>query len=273
MSDTETKRVDIFGLPLDVVDIPTVVDVCRDAWEKGKRIRIVTLNPIMIETARRDEEVARLIRDADLVVADGVGVVWAAKKLHGITVPHVPGIELAGTLLEDCAKVRRPVFLLGGEEGVASEAAEELAAGKTNLRIIGTHHGYFGTDEEERIIELVNSSGAHLVLCGMGFPMQDALLEKIIATGKPPPCYDGTLACKPDETDLGKDKPPIPPMVGIGVGGSLDVFAGRVRRPSGTWRKLRLEWLARIFSQPGSRLAGLSVLFRFWWRVQFGKKK
>jgi N-acetylglucosaminyldiphosphoundecaprenol N-acetyl-beta-D-mannosaminyltransferase len=226
----------------------------------------------MVEAALRDEKVGELLRNADLVVADGVGVVWAAKKLHGIKVPHIPGIELATALLDECGKVRRPVFLLGSEEGIAAEAAEELAADRANLRIIGTHHGYFGSEDEERVIELVNASGAHLVLCGMGFPKQEELLDKIIKAGKPPLCYDGTLACKPEESVAGKDEPPIPPMVGIGVGGSLDVYAGRVKRISGVWRKLRLEWLARILSQPGKRLAGLPVLFRFWWRVNFGRK-
>jgi N-acetylglucosaminyldiphosphoundecaprenol N-acetyl-beta-D-mannosaminyltransferase len=272
VSSEKTKRVDILGILLDVVDTQGVVDICMKAWEKKERIRIVTLNPIMVETAHKDDDIAKLISDADIVVADGVGIVWAARKLHRVTAPLVPGIELAMALIEECAKVRRPVFLIGGEEGVAVEAAEELASDRTNLRIIGTHHGYFEPEEDERVVELVNASGAHLVLCGMGFPRQDALIEKILKAGKPPLCFDGSLACEIPDTGAGLDEPPIPPMVGIGVGGSLDVFAGRVRRPAEVWRKLKLEWFARIFSQPGKRIGGLFVLLRFWWRVQFGRK-
>ena len=272
VSGEKTKRVDILGIPLDVIDLQEVVALCIAAWGNKERIRIITLNPIMVESALKDENIAKLISDADIVVADGVGIVWAARKLHRVNAPLVPGIELAMALIEECAKVRRPVFLIGGEEGVAVEAAEELAADRTNLRIIGTHHGYFEPKEDERIIELVNASGAHLVLCGMGFPRQDALIEKILEAGKPPLCFDGSLACETPDNGPGVDEPPIPPMVGIGVGGSLDVFARKVRRPSEIWRKLKLEWLVRIFSQPGKRIGGLFVLMRFWWRVQFGGK-
>jgi len=271
VSGNGIKRLDILGIPLDIINLQGAVDACVTAWNKSKRIRIITLNPVMVEAALKDNELARLIRDADVVVADGVGIVWAARKLHGVNAPLVPGIELALALIEECARVRRPVFLIGGEEGVAVEAAEELAADRTTLRIIGTHHGFFGDDEEERVIELVNASGAHLVLCGMGFPRQDALAEKILAGGKPPLCYKSTPASEPSDSGPLKDEPPIPPMVGVGVGGSLDVFAQRVRRPSEIWRKLKLEWLARIFSQPGKRIGGLFVLMRFWWRVQFGR--
>jgi len=279
--DTGQNRTDIFGLPLDVTNLAGAVDACRAAWRKPSRLRIITLNPLMVEAALKDENIAGLIRRADMVVADGVGIVWAARKLRGVDVPLIPGIELASALLDECAASRHPVFLLGGEKGVAAEAAENLAATKTNLRIVGTHHGYFPPEEDSRIVELVNASGAHLVLCGMGFPRQDEILEKIIAAGKPPPCYDPAsgIICEPSETgasvgarkgsDAGVtgDNSPIPPMICIGVGGSLDVFAGRIKRTSPIWRKLRLEWLVRILSQPRKRLKGLATLARFWWRV------
>ena len=112
MSGTGKKRVDISGIPLDIIDLQGAVDACMTAWEKGERIRIITLNPIMVEAALKDNEIARLIRDADMVVADGVGLVWAARRLHGVDVSLVPGIELTLALLEECAKVRRPVFLM-----------------------------------------------------------------------------------------------------------------------------------------------------------------
>ena len=222
--------------------------------------------------ASRDDELAGLIRRADLIVPDGVGIVWAARKLHRRDIEIVPGIELASALLDKCSRGHRPVFLLGGKEGVAAEAAEELAGSNADLRIIGTHHGYFEASEDERIIEMVNASGAHLVLCGMGLPRQDALIERIIRAGKPRPCYDGTVVCEPSETGTGTDVPPVPTMVGIGVGGSLDVFAGRVRRTPEAWRRMRVEWLGRMLSQPGKRLRHLPVLLRFWWRVQSGKR-
>ena len=273
MPDTAPNKVDILGLPLDITTLAGVVDACRAVWLKPGRMRIVTLNPIMVEAALNDESVAGLIRRADMVVADGVGIVWAARRLRGIDVPLIPGIDLASALLDECAASRRPVFLLGGEEGVAAEAAENLTATRTDLRIVGTHHGYFPPEEDSRIIELVNSSGAHLVLCGMGFPRQDEILEKIIAAGKPPPCYDPAsgMVCEASEAGTGMGpgvgEPPIPPMICVGVGGSLDIFAGRIKRTSPTWRKLRLEWLIRILSQPRKRLGGLATLAKFWWRV------
>ncbi len=266
------NRLDILGFPVDALSLDGAVSYCRSVWEAKRRARLLTLNPVMVEAALRDEMLAGLIRRADLVVADGVGIAWAAKKLHHREIEVVPGIELASALLDECSRRHHPVFLIGGEEGVAAEAAEELAGGNSDLRILGTHHGYFDAGEDERIIELVNASGAHLVLCGMGFPRQDAILEKIIGAGKPPPCYDGTVVCEPSETGTGTDIPPVPTMVGIGVGGSLDVFAGRVGRAPEAWRRMRVEWLGRMLSQPGKRLRHFPALLRFWWRVQSAKR-
>lgn len=206
---------------------------------------VATANPEAVLLAGGNPELARVLDAAALVVADGVGVVWASRRL-GVPLPErVPGIELAEGLLGLCAAEGLAVFLLGGRPGaggrpgVAEAAARALSQRWPGLRVAGTWHGYFGAGEEPAVLCAVAEAAPALLLCGMGCPRQELWLARHA---------DFLERCGV--------------RVGVGVGGALDVWSGRVRRAPASLRRLGLEWLWRLAQEPG-RLRRQVRLLRF----------
>lgn len=194
---------------------------------------VVTANPETVLRARSLPELALAISHAALVVADGVGVVWAARRLGTPLPGRVPGIELAEGLLEHCARQGWPVFLLGGRPArdgdppVAEKAARALQRRWAGLRVVGTWHGYFSRDEENAVLGAVAKARPALLLGGMGCPRQELWLSRHAA-------FLGTCGVR----------------VAVGVGGALDVWAGETRRAPAPLRRMGLEWLWRLLREP-----------------------
>lgn len=195
-----------------------VLDRCAAG---GSPALVVTLNPEIVVRAERDAQLRAALAAADLTVADGVGVVWAARR-RGVTLPgRVPGVDLAARVLELGGPDLR-VFLLGARPGVAERAAAEVER-RFGASVAGTHHGYFGPDEAERVARLVRESGAQLLLAGLGEGQERFLHERRAELAVP---------------------------VMIGVGGTLDVLAGEARRTPAWTRRLGVEWLWRVGGDP-----------------------
>jgi N-acetylglucosaminyldiphosphoundecaprenol N-acetyl-beta-D-mannosaminyltransferase len=185
----------------------------------------VSFNPELVMRALRDPVVAEALLEADLAYPDGVGAVWAARRQGVPGVRRTPGIELAEALLREAAARRLPVYLLGAAEGVAEEAARRVQERYPELEIAGTAHGYFSAAEEEEVVAAVRESHAAVLLVALGAPRQEVFLHR----------HRSAL-----------DVP-----VALGVGGSFDVWAGRVERAPDRVRSLGLEWLYRLVTDPG----------------------
>lgn len=202
-------------------------------------VTIFTPNAEMIYRASCDASIAALLNSGDINTADGVGTVWASRRL-GTPLPHrVAGIELGEAALVAAAEYGLGVFLVGGRPGVAGRAAERLKQRFPILKISGTHHGYFkdGSDEEKALKAGIQKSEASLLIVCLGFPRQ----ERWIATNK---------------NKLGAVR------VAMALGGSLDVWAGDVRRAPAFVRAMRLEWMWRILHDP-RRLRRATALPKF----------
>lgn len=201
---------------------------------------IVTLGPEMVMRARRDEAFRAAVEAADLVVPDGIGVVLAARWC-GIPAPgRVAGIDLLEELCRRLAARSGRVFLLGAAPGVAEVAARRLQERHPGLQVAGVLDGYFRDDQA--VVEALQASGADLLLVGMGSPRQELwMLQHGSRLGIP---------------------------VGMGVGGSFDVLAGRLRRAPRWMIRLGLEWLYRLLREPG-RLGRQMALPRFLLAVLF----
>jgi N-acetylglucosaminyldiphosphoundecaprenol N-acetyl-beta-D-mannosaminyltransferase len=174
------------------------------------------------------------VNGADLVLPDGVGVVWAAKRFGTPLPERVAGIDLLSVLLE---RMSGSVYVLGGRPGVAEKAAENIAAAHPNVAIAGTHGGYF-TDELALTAELGETRPDLLLVC-LGAPKQELWMAA--------------------HRDL-----PVGLMAGLG--GTVDVLAGTAERAPLRWRKHGLEWLYRMLRQP-SRLKRQRSLVSFVWEV------
>ncbi len=218
------SRVSILGVKIDNVTIGEAVQRIR-AWIKaGGPHLVVTCNPEMVMTAAIDQLLAEILRRADLVVPDGIGVVWASRVLRRPVAERVPGIELMEAALAAAAREGWRVFLLGGEPGVAARAAQAMCTAFPGLRIVGEHHGFFTRQEEPEVLERIRQAEPQLLLLALGVPRQ----EKWAAA------------------HLGSLKVPV----AMGVGGSFNVWAGVDKRAPLWMRKIHLEWLYRIVRQP-----------------------
>ncbi|MGI8747890.1 MAG: WecB/TagA/CpsF family glycosyltransferase [Deinococcus sp.] len=213
------ERLTLLGLPLDPLTLDAALGLLG-GWVEGPRQphTVVTLNPEFVMLARHDPIFTQAMQRADLVTADGVGIVWAARQLLGAEVPRAPGFDLATGLMERYGDQLR-VFYLGSKPGVA-EGAARAAAERYGVRVAGVHHGYFEPAEDGRVAELVRQSGADLLLTAMGAARQETFNEY----------WRGVLD--------------VPVM--MGVGGVLDVLAGSATLAPGWTRRLGVEWAWRV---------------------------
>ena len=202
-------------------------------------VHVVTLNPEIVVRAERDSALKRAILSAEVVVADGIGVVWAAIEVAGASVTKVPGIDLAEALVEDAANRGKRVYLLGSTESVVSRVEMNLKARFPRLSVVGARNGFFPLDDPA-VVDAVASASPDLVVVGMGCPRQ--------------------------ELWIAANKGRFPGAILIGVGGSLDVWAGRSRRAPVWARRIGLEWLWRAIAAP-ARFPRLWYLIRFVWLV------
>jgi N-acetylglucosaminyldiphosphoundecaprenol N-acetyl-beta-D-mannosaminyltransferase len=240
-------RIKILGREFDPVTMEEAQAQLAAFVAAGDSHLVVTANPEMVMKARGDQLLAEIMDRADLVVADGIGVVWASRFLRRPVPERIPGIELAEGLLEQASTQGWRVFLLGGAQGVAEQAAEVLQQRYPDINIVGTYHGFFSSGEEEQgILKKIAEAKPHVLLAALGVPRQ----EKWLAA------YLGTLK--------------IP--VAIGVGGSFNVWAGVDKRAPSWVRKINLEWLYRLARQPW-RIKRLVVLPIFVLHVLFARIK
>ena len=194
----------------------------------------MTLNPEIVVRARRDADLRAALARADLTVADGVGIVWAARR-SGVVLPgRVPGVELAFTVMALGGEALRVAFV-GGRAGVAERAAE-AARERWGVDVVMARDGYFDRQREGHdVATQVARSGAQLLLAGLG-EGQELVLERYRALW-------GVGAM-------------------IGVGGTLDVLAGVATRTPAWTRRLGLEWAWRVGLDP-ARWHRLPRLARF----------
>ena len=207
-------RTNVLGYTLAECTLEEAARWCLAAARDPQPQLLVTLNPEIIVQARTNPALQEALLAAALTVADGVGVVWAAKRF-GTTLPErVPGVELVGRVLE-LGGPDLDVFFLGSKPGVAERAAA-AARSHYGVRVAGVQHGYFKRpDETPEILKQVRDSGASLLLAGLGEGQELFLHEHRHALGVP---------------------------LLIGVGGTLDVLAGTVQRTPAWTRRAGLEW-------------------------------
>ena len=215
-------RTDVLGVAFDNVTLEEAVDRGMALLDEEEPHLVATPNPEIVQIAGKDPEFAKILADASLVLADGVGVIHAAKILGRPLKGRVPGIEFASALMERMAKTGRRLYLLGAKPGVAEMAAANLQAKYPGLVICGTHDGYF--KEDGPVAQAIRDSRAEAVFVCLGAPKQ----EKFMTAHK-------------SELDV---------RFMIGLGGSLDGFAGTVKRAPRWMQRCGLEWLYRLIKEP-----------------------
>ena len=218
------NRVDVLGVGFDPVDLEGAVRAAAAMVDEPGPHLIVTANVELVMRARRAPDLQSILHRAALVVADGVGVVWGARRLGRPLPGRVPGIDLAGRLCGEAARRGWRVCLVGGAPGVAAEAASTLRRWHAGIDVAQALHGYFGPEDEGAVTTAIRETAPTLLLAGLGSPRQERWLDRHLASLAVP--------------------------LGIGIGGALDVWAGRARRAPRVVQRLGLEWCYRLIRQP-----------------------
>ncbi len=240
-----------FPTPLSITGIPVVpfetydeaVDCVTEAIESRRKSFWVAINPIKIYRAWRAPQLQALLRQTDVGICDGVGISIASRILHGRGMPRITGCDLFFRLVARAAERQWGVYLLGASP--ESNAAARLALEKTypGLRIVGAQDGYFHDSHE--VIARINASGADVLFVAMGSPKQ--------------------------EEWIAKHRHEIDASFCMGVGGSFDVAAGKIKRAPRLFRMTGTEFLFRFMLEPRKRLSHQGILLSFLLQV-IGKK-
>jgi len=226
----------ILDIPIDRVSGAEATKIFRRLMDEEGCSLIVTPNSEIVVNASKDSQLKTLIEGADLVIPDGIGLVYASKIMKNPLQERVTGIDFLTQVLVYLQETGKSIYLLGSKPGVAEKAAENMRMRYPALKIAGTHDGYFQAEDEPALIEEINASGASFLCTALGSPKQEKFIMK----------YREQLKHV---------------RAGMGVGGSLDVWAGTVKRAPAFYQKHGLEWLYRLIQQPSraGRMAKLPV--------------
>jgi N-acetylglucosaminyldiphosphoundecaprenol N-acetyl-beta-D-mannosaminyltransferase len=236
--ETSEESVDMFGIPIAKIDMEGALSrVEQFVEERGPHMIVTSDTPILVR-AHDDLEFQQAVRAADMVTADGRGVVWMARVLRLPVRERVSGADLVERICERAAQRGYSVYLIGAQPGVAEEAARVLQSRYSDLRIVGTHHGYFTREEEPEVVRAIADAHPDILLVAFGAPKQELWIRQHRAEIQAP--------------------------VAIGVGGTFDLLVGRVKRAPVWMQQAGLEWLYRALREP-KRLPRLIALPRLMW--------
>lgn len=227
-------RQEILGVDFDSLTVDEAVQRALALLDGGQGGCVVTPNPEIVYLCREDARLSRAVNGADLVLPDGIGIIYGAKLLHRELKGRVTGMDFSQALMAELSRGGQGLFLLGAKPGVAQEAGERLKKRFPGLKIAGVHDGYF--KEDGPVLEEIRESRAEVVFVCLGAPKQELWMEK--------------------------RRGDLPGVLLVGLGGALDVYSGRVKRAPPVFQKLGLEWFYRLLKEP-SRFGRMLKLPKF----------
>lgn len=220
-----SARIELLDSPFDRVDMQSTVDQCM-AWCNGPRVAhtVITLNAALLCTMRRDAELRAACRSGDLIVADGVPVVWTS-RLAGVPLPErVAGVDLTERLFAEGAARGLSAYFLGARPEVVRNLVDYCHRNHPGLKVTGYRDGYFSSAEHTSIVAEISRLAPHMLFVGMPSPFKETW-------------------CQRHREALG-----VPVIVG--VGGTFDVLTGHVRRAPPLLQSLGMEWSWRLAMEP-----------------------
>lgn len=218
------KRIEFLKAPMDIATMQETVSFIENRIEQKQFLQHVVVNVAKIVNMQKDPVLAESVKACEVINIDGMGVVFGARFLGHDVPERVAGVDLFHELLAMSAKRDFPVFLLGATEEVVSKTVSKVKAINPNLNIAGYNDGYFW-DDEEAVVNKIRESGAKLLFVAITSPKKENFINKW-------------------QDKLGVD-------FVMGVGGTFDVVAGKVKRAPRWMQEAGLEWLYRVLQEPG----------------------
>ena len=231
-------KTDIMGLQFDNITMEEALDAAKALLQGEHAARVVTPNAEIAYEALHDENMRTLLNSAELMLPDGAGVVLASKILKTPLKQKVAGVDFADGLLGVLETTGQSLYLLGSKPGVGELATQKMMQKHPRLRIAGIADGYF--QDEAPVIDKINASGADVLFVCLGAPKQEQFMAR----------HQKALHVK----------------LMAGLGGTLDSFAGTVKRAPRWMIRLNLEWLYRLIKEP-KRFKRMLRLPKYLWAV------
>lgn len=247
------EKVSIFGVNIDNVNMEEAKYEVKKFLESDRLNVIFTPNTEIVMAAKDDENIRQIVNSADLVIADGIGLIYGSKIQKKPLKERVTGFDISMEMLKMANENSLSLYLLGAKPGYALKAKENINNKYPNINVVGVHNGYFkgihtgvkDSDEEKEIIEEINKLNPDIIFVGFGFPKQELWINE----------YKNKLNSR----------------VIIGNGGVIDILSGNAQRAPEIWQKLGLEWFYRLLQDP-RRIKRQMVLPKFMIKVIFDKE-
>jgi N-acetylglucosaminyldiphosphoundecaprenol N-acetyl-beta-D-mannosaminyltransferase len=234
------EETQIFDIPISRMNMEQTVAYLTAAVEQGAPHQVITANPIMLMAALENESYKRMMQQAELIVPDGAGLVWAIRRLAEPVRERVAGIDLMRRLLTVAQERRWRVYFLGASAEVLEAAVQQIRQQFPQLLISGYRDGYFGNEQDEQVVNDIRETAPQMLFVGRSAAQQ--------------------------EPWIGRFKTQLSVPVMMGVGGSFDIWSGRLKRAPRIWQMLRIEWLYRLLQEPW-RYKRMADLPKFVWHV------
>jgi len=215
-------KVSVFNSFVDL--LPNYTEWLGQRLETEKGSHIITLNAEMAMLARKNELLAQTLKNADLIVPDGAGIVFYL-RLFGYQQQRCPGIELAESILQRVGESEKPysIYFYGGTKEVVTKASQKWERQFPSLKIT-VYDGYIASEEEQDLLRNLKRDQPSLIFIGLGVPRQEFWIEKY--------------------------RHLCPKALWMGIGGSFDIWSGTKIRAPEFFRNNHLEWLYRLYKEP-----------------------
>jgi N-acetylglucosaminyldiphosphoundecaprenol N-acetyl-beta-D-mannosaminyltransferase len=220
----DAPSVSLFGVRIHSVTLSAALDIVDQAIIRRERLQIGVLNAAKVVNMRRDPTLHEDVVGSDLILADGIAVVWSSRLLGRSLPERVTGIDLMMGILDRGNLRNYSVYCLGATEEVSRGVAGQLALRYPGVRLAGRHHGYFSEADEPVLVDEIAAARADVLFVAMVSPKKEKFMAQWIERLDVPVCH--------------------------GVGGSFDVFVGKVARAPEKWQRAGLEWLYRLKQEP-----------------------
>ena len=214
----------LFGIPVNAVTMQQVLATCLESIQRPQRLIIGVINVAKVVNMHRSVRLAEAVLKSDLILADGMGVVWASRILGQPLPERVAGIDLFQELLRLADEKSFSVYLLGGAQEVLDLSLKHICRHFPNIRIAGHRNGYFDEGDDAEIAREIRDRKPDMLFLGITSPTKEVFLARWADFLNVPVCH--------------------------GVGGSFDVLAGKVKRAPRLFQRLGMEWFYRVLQEP-----------------------
>ncbi|UUZ82398.1 WecB/TagA/CpsF family glycosyltransferase [Paenibacillus sp. P26] len=216
----------VMGIRFPKITLDRTVEILGEVIERKRPelFHVITVNPEITMACQKDPALHSIVKEAGLITADGIGIVMVSRLRGGNLPERVTGYDTLLRLLETGNRKGWSFYMLGADAAVNEQACEVISRKYPNVRVLGRQHGFFRPEEESRIVEEIGTLEPDVLIVALGAPYAERWIHK--------------------------HKSRLKARVAIGVGGSLDVIAGKVKETPDGWKRWNVEWLYRLIQRP-----------------------